>query len=72
MLSPLWWLPLLVAALAAAALWRGVRQLQAQSAGLTAATEELRRLRPLVAEVQGEIATSARAAARANHDLASR
>ncbi len=76
MLSLLWWLPLAVAALAAIPLWRAGRRLQVESARLRTSAEELRRLRPLVAQVQTEVSGITAAAAlddaRILRDLASR
>ena len=56
MLSALWWLPLVVAVVAAVALWRGARALGVEAARLQSAVAELRRLRTLVAEVRAAVA----------------
>jgi hypothetical protein len=62
MLSPLWWLPLVLAAAAPYPIWRGARRLQAEAAGLQKSIAELRLVRPLVGEVTAELAAVARAA----------
>jgi hypothetical protein len=56
MLSPLWWLPLAVAAAAIVPLWRGARRLADEAAGLRTAIADLRLVRPVVAAVKVEIA----------------
>ncbi len=61
MLSPLWWLPLAVAAAAPYPIWRGGRRLQAEAAGLQMSIEELRRVRPQVGLVKAELAAIAQA-----------
>jgi hypothetical protein len=71
MLSALWWLPLVVAVVATVALWCGARALGAEAARLQAATAELRRLRPMVAEVRAAIAAVA-AHPRARRELGHR
>jgi hypothetical protein len=54
--SPLWLMPLIVAAAAVVPIWRGARQLEAEAAGLRASIVELGQVRPLVAQVAAEIA----------------
>jgi hypothetical protein len=61
MLSPLWWLPLTVAAAALYPLWRGTRRLQDEAAGLRTSIAELRRLRPQVGLVKADLAVVAQA-----------
>jgi hypothetical protein len=56
MLSPLWWLPLAVAAAAAVPIWRGARRLVDEAASLQASIVELAQVRPMVAQVRDEIA----------------
>jgi spore maturation protein SpmA len=69
MLSPLWWLPLAVAAAAVVPVWRGARRLAGEAAGLQASIAELQGVRPLVAQVKAEIAATHVAAGRAVADL---
>ncbi|MDQ6615151.1 MAG: hypothetical protein M3083_10470 [Actinomycetota bacterium] len=56
MLSPVWWLPLAVAAGAVLPIWRGARRLTEEAAALQVAVAELGAVRPLVAQVRAEIA----------------
>jgi hypothetical protein len=56
MLSPLWWLPVAVAAAGAVVLGRGARHLLEEVARLQASIAELRQVRPLVADVKAELA----------------
>jgi hypothetical protein len=72
MLSPLWWLPLAVAASAVGPIWRGMRRLEADAAGLQASVAELGRVRTLAAEVAAEIAAVAGRAPRTVPDLTRR
>lgn len=55
MVSVLWWLPLAVAATAVVPLWRGAQRLVIEVARTQASISELRRVRPLVAQVKAEI-----------------
>lgn len=76
MLSLLWYLPLALAAAAIWPLWLGASRLADEAAELRVATDELARLRPLVAEVRAEIAVVGRRAPRSSglalHDLGRR
>jgi hypothetical protein len=56
MLSPLWWLPLAVAAAAVYPIWRSSRRLVDEAARLQASIAQLAQARPLVAQVRDEIA----------------
>lgn len=57
MLSSLWWLPVGVAAVAAVAVWRGVRTLTAEVAALRHSIARLAEVRPLVAQIREENAS---------------
>jgi hypothetical protein len=71
MLSPLWWLPLAVAAVAVVPIWRGTRRLGVEAAALQASIAGLHDLRPLVAQVKAEIGAVAASSAAASSGAAS-
>jgi hypothetical protein len=56
MLSPLWWLPLAVAAAAIIPIWLSTRHLVDEAARLRASVVELAEVRTMVAQVRNEIA----------------